>query len=126
MKETDNVIRKMNLDFFGTGLHRIVFDQLMDLINKDDVFLLDVRTKEELQYVVIPFANNIPLHEIPDNLDRLPKNKLIAVYCTSCIRAAIAYSYLLSRGYNVKVILSHLDEFVANFKPVYVRKNLLK
>lgn len=126
MKEIDNVIRKMNLDFFGTGSHRIVFDQLMDLIKKDDVFLLDVRTKEELQYVVIPFANNIPLHEIPDNLDRLPKNKLIAVYCTSCIRAAIAYSYLLSRGYNVKVILSHLDEFVANFKPGYVRKNLLK
>ncbi len=125
MKELAELIKTMDFEFFGNGSHCINFDKMMDLYKKDEVLLLDVRAKEELKYVVIPFAKNIPLHEIPDNLSVLTKDKLIVVYCTSNIRSAIACAYLLLEGYRVKVLLAGLGELVSKFKPGYIVKNLV-
>lgn len=125
MKELAELIKTMDFDFFGNGLHCINFDQMMNLYKKDEILLLDVRSKEELKYVSLPFAKNIPLHEIPDNLSVLTKDKLIVVYCTSNVRSAIACTYLLSEGYKVKVLLAKLEELVSKFKPGYIVKNLV-
>ncbi len=126
MKELAELIKTMDLDFFGNGLHCINFEQMMNLYKKDEILLLDVRSKEELKYVSIPFAKNIPLNEIPDNLNELTKDKLIVVYCTSNIRSAIACVYLLLEGYNARVLKTRLNELVDMFKPGYIINNLVE
>lgn len=124
--ELNKLLQSMDLSYFGTGSHKITFEKAMELFKEDKSFILDVRTKEEQEYVVLPFTTNIPLNELPNNLNKLPKEKVIAIYCTTCTRATVAYTYLLSLGYNAKVLPEHLSDFVGHFKPGYVRKNPLK
>lgn len=124
MKELSEILKTMDLEFFGTGSHKISVEKAMELLREDKLLVLDVRTKEELNYVVLPFAIHIPLNELPNHLELLSKNKVIAVFCAACTRATIAYTYLLTQGYQAKILPQHLGDIVDNFKPGYVRKHL--
>jgi len=119
------LICTMDLDFFGTGKHKINFEDMMEMYRNDTVYILDVRTKDECDYIQFPFAQNIPLHELPEQLGPIPKDKTIAVFCSSETRAVIAYTFLLTKGYDAKIVLEKLGELAEHFKPGYVRKNLI-
>ncbi|MEE8482105.1 MAG: FAD-dependent oxidoreductase, partial [Acidiferrobacterales bacterium] len=47
----------------------------------DNVFVLDVRTPEEYELGAIHNSTNIPLEELRDRLDEIPKDKQILIYC---------------------------------------------
>ncbi|XMB86096.1 CoA-disulfide reductase [Mycoplasmatota bacterium WC44] len=68
------------------------------LIN-DGAFILDVRTKKEYEKGHIESSINIPVDEIREHLDELPKDKHIHIYCAVGQRAHIAVSILASHGY---------------------------
>lgn len=123
MNKFDDLLRQMDLNYFGNAKHKISFEKMMELQKEDNVFILDVRTKQENEYVKLPFAHNIPTDEIPDRISEIPKNKTIAILCASATRATIVYTYLLLQEYNVKILLDSLSEIVGNFKPGYVLKN---
>lgn len=78
MKQFDNLLKDMDLAYFGTGTHKISFEKMIELYKEDKVFILDVRAKEEIECVKLPFAYNIPTHEIPDRINEIPKDKTIA------------------------------------------------
>ena len=80
-------------------------------------------SKEENEYVVIPFAYNIPTSEIVDRIDELPKDQIIAVFCSSATRATIVYAYLTLLDYDVKIILDSIGEMGSKFGPGFVLKN---
>lgn len=125
MKEFNDLLRKFDLDYFGNGKHKITFEKMMELKKENKVFILDVRTKEENECVKFNFAKNIPTNEIPDRLDEIPKDKTIAVFCSSATRATIVSAYLQCAGYdNVKILLNSIDEIAGYLKPGYVLKNL--
>ena len=65
-----------------------------------DVFLLDVRTAEEFELGFIPGATNIPLDNLRNQLDSLPKNKKIIVYCAVGLRGHVASRILMQRGFS--------------------------
>lgn len=67
------------------------------LKNKD--FLLDVREEYEYQEGHIKGAVNLPLREILEKKDTLPKNKDIYVYCRSGHRSTDAVNFLKSLGF---------------------------
>lgn len=63
-----------------------------------DTILLDVRTEEEAKEDMIRGAVNIPADEVGRRIAELPVNKRIIAYCSSGVRAEMAYHILKSKG----------------------------
>lgn len=70
--------------------------------------LLDVRPQDEFQVGHVDGAINIPLDHLTTQLDRLPKDQQIIVYCRGqfCPNANLATRQLNQHGYNA-VSLNH-------------------
>ena len=86
-------------------------DDLVDTIsveelkNKENPYILDVRTVEEYNLSHIDGAINIPLDELRENLEKLDKSKEIIVHCHSGLRSYLACRILQQKGYNVKNLI---------------------
>lgn len=72
-----------------------------DQVDSGD-FLLDVRSEEEFKKGHVPYAVNIPLESLRFNLDKLPQNRLIKVYCSQGLRSYIACRILMQKGYQAE------------------------
>lgn len=72
-------------------------------INKVDTlenpFLLDVREPDETAEGIIEGAHLIPLGQLPDQLERLPKDEVIYIICRSGNRSRRACAFLRDRGF---------------------------
>lgn len=66
----------------------------------EDAFLLDVREEVEYEIGHLDKATLIPLGTLRDNLDRLPKDRLIVVYCKVGLRGYLAERILKENGFN--------------------------
>ncbi len=67
---------------------------------REDQKLIDVRTPGEVQAGTIPGAVNIPIDELRDRLDEIPKNKELLVFCQVGLRGYLAVRVLNQRGFN--------------------------
>jgi rhodanese-related sulfurtransferase len=76
-------------------------DLLAAALEEDAILLVDVRTHKEYASGHIPGAVNIPHKEIGKNLDKLPKDRDIVVYCRSGHRVKKAMRVLEANGYAV-------------------------
>lgn len=90
-----------------TEVKNISARQAKELINKEkDVFILDVRTKEEYNEAHIKGANLIPIQELEQNIGKIPKDKKVVVHCAKGKRSARACEILKDKGlkelYNVE------------------------
>ena len=65
------------------------------------VFVLDVREPDEWAQAHIPGATLIPLGELQNRVNELPKDQPVLVYCRSGNRSARACAYLRRRGFQV-------------------------
>ena len=61
---------------------RIAADEVKRLVAKGDVVIVDVRGKDAYDFEHAEGAISIPLQELEARMSELPKNKLIAAYCT--------------------------------------------
>ena len=68
-------------------------------IKEENGILLDVRTPQEYNTSTIKESINIPLHELRDRIDELPKDKLIVVFCQVGYRSYLAIRILKLNGY---------------------------
>ncbi len=68
-------------------------------VKNDEVFILDVRTQGEYAMSHIKNAVNIPLDNLRQNMDSLPRDKNIVVYCAVGLRGYLATRLLLQNGY---------------------------
>ena len=69
----------------------------------EDFFLLDVREPNEFQIGRIPGSTLIPLGEVPQRVNEIPRDKEIVVHCKMGGRSAKAAAFLRQQGYkNVK------------------------
>ena len=78
----------------------INFEQAKEIIDRENVLLLDVRTEEEFVTGHIPSAINIPVQELEARVDELEnKEQKILIYCKSGRRSVIACEILEAYGY---------------------------
>jgi len=61
--------------------------------------IVDVRTPGEFARGAYPGAINVPLAELGERLDRIPKERPVVVYCASGMRSASAARLLARAGY---------------------------
>jgi rhodanese-related sulfurtransferase len=66
--------------------------------------LLDVRTVAEYKKGAVPGAIHIPLNELRDRLDELPRNRPLATFCGQGYRSYIASRILTQNGFTVSNI----------------------
>jgi rhodanese-related sulfurtransferase len=118
MESFDDILKEMDFDFFGSGEYGMSLEEAQRVLSNDHFIFLDIRTSEEVERVTFPFAKHIPLNELPDRLDELPKDKFIVPFCASVFRAAMAYVYLLTKGYDeVKGLTATTDQLATILKP---------
>ncbi len=82
--------------------------ELVRLLKDNKAQLIDIRFEEEYRSWNMPIAINIPLPDLPNNLDKLDKKKLIVTACPHKDRAIIAMTYLKTKGYKVKYLTDGL------------------
>lgn len=64
------------------------------------VQLIDVRHHEEIVRGMIPGADRLPLHLLPQNLHQVARDKMVVLYCQIGSRSAKACSYLALNGFD--------------------------
>ncbi|MGF1683614.1 FAD-dependent oxidoreductase [Photobacterium minamisatsumaniensis] len=85
----------------STPIH---FDEIDDLT--DNQLLLDVRNPGELKTVgYLEGAINIPVDQLRDRMNELPKDKEIVIYCQVGLRGNVAYRQLVNNGYKARNLI---------------------
>ena len=85
-----------------------------------DAFLLDVSEPDEVLCGTISGSLNIPLGQLRDSLDRLPKDKEIVVFCKVGSRGYLAELILRTNGFKIK----NLSGGYETWKLFFPKKNL--
>jgi rhodanese-related sulfurtransferase len=120
MKALNDAVAEMDFAFLSSGEHTMSVEGMRKALGngQNNVVFLDVRSDKEMEYLVLPFAKHIPLHELPSRMDELPKDKLVVAYCTSIFRSAVAYTFLRAHGFEqVKGMAASMEDMVKAFKP---------
>lgn len=87
--------------------------------SSDQCYLLDVRTKEEFALGSLPHANNIPLDELRERMDEVPRDRPIYLFCAVGLRGYLAYRILVQQGYeNVSNLSGGLKLYQAATMPI--------
>jgi NADPH-dependent 2,4-dienoyl-CoA reductase/sulfur reductase-like enzyme/rhodanese-related sulfurtransferase len=71
---------------------------------KSGAFLIDVRTRAEVERGMVDGAYNIPVDDIRERMAEIPRDKEILLYCQVGLRSYIANRILRQHGYNTKNI----------------------
>ena len=93
------------------GYSFISTEQLKDVYDKDDVYVVDIRKENEWNEGHIPDASHHMLGYLEDQANDIPEDKTIVVHCQSGTRSAIGTSLLQSLGF--KDILNYSGGFAA-------------
>lgn len=81
------------------GTFKQVYVQDVRELVKSGAFIIDVREKEEYELSHINGAKNIPLSEIRDRLDEIPKDRPVYLHCRSAQRSYNACLALKNLGF---------------------------
>lgn len=63
-------------------VERISIEELTDLMNHGQVLVVDVRSPQSFIGSHIPGSVNIPLTQISERMNELPRDRMIVTYCT--------------------------------------------
>ncbi|MCG1021976.1 rhodanese-like domain-containing protein [Sutcliffiella horikoshii] len=77
----------------------------------EELYLVDVREDEEIEMGKIKQAEHIRMGDIPENLDKLDKDKEYIVICRSGRRSENVCHYLQDQGYKVRNMVGGMLEW---------------
>ena len=82
-------------------------------------FVIDVRQPSEYEAGHVPGSTHIGAGELPEKLDRLPRDRPIATICASGYRSSVAASMLRAAGFeDVAPVANGLPTWEAHGFPV--------
>ena len=93
---------------------------LLEQAKRGEVFVIDVRPRNEYETAHLPFARSMPVAEIEQRLAELPFDMEIVAYCRGpfCLLSDEAVTLLAAKGYRVRKILDGVSEWQAAGLPV--------
>jgi rhodanese-related sulfurtransferase len=119
----DEWLTGLDLSFWGTGQHKVTPEQFFERQASEGAVLLDLRSPEEAGYLALPFAQHIPIHELPERWREVPADRLVATFCSSVTRAVVAWAYLQLHGlHQVRILDARYADLTAELKPGKVYK----
>ncbi|MFC4351781.1 ArsR/SmtB family transcription factor [Fodinicurvata halophila] len=121
LAEMERLVSQLFSDDDAAGaLEAVTRDELMASLERGTVALLDVRPEEEYKAGHLPQAINIPLDQLEDMLDRLPRDREIVAYCRGpyCALSHEAVQQLSQLGYRIRRFEEGYPEWKAAGLPV--------
>jgi rhodanese-related sulfurtransferase len=113
-----DVLREMDIEFLVSGEYGILVEEAAKFLDHPHFLFLDVRTHEEHNHLAFPFALHIPVNELPDRLAEVPRDKFIITFCLTGFRAAMAYAFLRTQGFDeIKALKGRLDNLAGAMTP---------
>ena len=106
-----------------TQLPEISAQELKQKLDTDaSVLLLDVREQSEYDIVHLKGAWLIPLNTLPDQIDSIPAEQEIVVYCHHGQRSLYATAYLHQNGFrDTKNLAGGIDQWAVEIDPTLPR-----
>lgn len=93
----------------------ISLDEMKAYMHQPDIQIVDVRGESEYKAGHIAGADHVFLGTLPDNLDKISKDKQVIIHCQSGDRSAIAYSLLVKNGFgNIKNFAGGMKNWLAD------------
>ena len=80
-------------------LEMVNYDEFWDFVKENDAVILDVRTSKEFSGGAIEGAININVDDLRENLEKLDKNKMYAIYCQVGLRGYLANRIMRNNGF---------------------------
>ncbi len=99
-KDPVNMLGFVAENIVSGKLKQFFWHDVEKLPRDGSVFLLDTRTPYEVMYGKIDGFINIPLDELRERIDEIPKDKPIYVHCHSGLRSYLACRILIGNGYD--------------------------
>ena len=96
------------------------------IIEEKDYLILDVRTPEEYAEGHLEGAKLIPVSELEDKLNEIPKDKPVVVYCRSGRRSATAADILVENGFSQVYDMGGIIDWQEKGYPIIVEKKTVK
>ena len=91
----------------------ISLNETKELINNNGVQVLDLRGASEFNSGHIAKAENVFVGTLPENLDKVSKDRKVIIHCQGGDRSSIAYSILAKNGFeNVVNFSGGINEWV--------------
>ncbi len=113
-----DVLREMDLEYLVMGEYGITVEEAAKFIDHDHFVFLDLRTREEHDHLLFPRTMHIPINELPDRIDEVPRDKFIITFCLSGFRAAMGYAFLRTQGfYEIKALKGRIDQMAGAITP---------
>lgn len=99
-KDPVNMLGFVAENIVSGKLKQFFWHDVENLARDGSVFLLDTRTPFEVMQGKIDGFVNIPLDELRERLDEIPKDKPVYVHCHSGLRSYLACRILIGNGYD--------------------------
>lgn len=90
-------------------------EELIKEVNNHQAVIIDLRSETEFNESHIPNAISIPSATLEENLEKLPLDKDIVIYCRGpyCAMGIEAVNFLKEKGYRVKRLIQGVPEWKA-------------
>ena len=95
--------------------------ELKKMLKNNEVVILDVRERYEIEICNVKGSLFIPMNEIPQNIEKLDKEKRYAVMCHSGVRSLHVANYLNSLGYSTLNVVGGIERWAT-----VVDKNMIR
>ena len=118
LAEVERITREYAVD--GAGEQELPREELERLAERGEVFRSDVRPAIEYAHGHLPGAISLPVDEIPERLEELPRDRRIAAYCRGayCLFADEAVSLLRRHGFAAQRLEGGWPEWWAEGRPI--------
>ena len=93
-----------NFDYQERIDMKIKLTELLELYEKNEAQIIDIRFNEEYEAWSVGFGDHIPLNELPNRLNEIDKTKTIVTMCPHYDRAEIARLFLKLEGFNARYL----------------------
>jgi hydroxyacylglutathione hydrolase len=94
------------------------FQDLAQVRHHRPVAVLDVRRRPEYDEAHVEDALHLPLHELLERLEEVPRDRQVWVHCAAGYRASVAASILKARGHDVVSVDDSFENAAAAGLPV--------
>ena len=95
------------------GMYIKQAEEILPLFKEGKAIILDVRGTQLRGVSYIKGSVFVPLPQLLDKMDQLPKDKIIAVYCAKNINASYAVAMLNMLDYDAYVLENGMDAWKA-------------
>lgn len=94
---------------------------LLQLAIRGEIIMLDVRPCDEYLNSHLPFARSIPLEELEQRIEELPKGFPIVTYSRGpfCLMSTTAQDLLKTKGYSAQILSDGICEWQAAGMPLH-------